>query len=67
MRLQRLIMINRAPFEHLEMEFGNENIVLLSGINDAGKTTIISYVVDAFYGRKNLGMLFTCMCETSSR
>lgn len=49
MRLEKLLIINRAPFEHLEMEFENENIVLLSGINGAGKTTIISYVVDAFY------------------
>jgi len=42
-------MINRAPFERLELELGAENIILLSGINGAGKTTILSYIVDAFY------------------
>lgn len=42
-------MINRAPFEHLELDFNDENVVILSGINGAGKTTIISHIVDAFY------------------
>ena len=49
MRLQKIIMINRAPFEHLELDFSDENVIILSGINGAGKTTIISHIVDAFY------------------
>lgn len=49
MRLKNILMINRAPFERLELNLGDENIVLLSGINGAGKTTILSYIVDAFY------------------
>ena len=49
MRLQKIIMINRAPFEHLELDFNDENVVILSGINGAGKTTIISHIIDAFY------------------
>ena len=49
MRLKNILMINRAPFERLELDLGDENIVLLSGINGAGKTTILSYIVDAFY------------------
>ena len=49
MRLQTIILINRAPFERLEINFGNENIAILSGINGAGKTTVLSYIVDAFY------------------
>ena len=49
MRLKNILLINRAPFEHLELDFGDENINILSGINGAGKTTIISYIVDAFY------------------
>ncbi len=49
MRIKNILMINRAPFERLELELGAENIILLSGINGAGKTTILSYIVDAFY------------------
>ena len=49
MRLKKLVMINCAPFERLELDFGDENITLLSGINGSGKTTILSYIVDAFY------------------
>ena len=49
MRLQKIILINRAPFEHLELNFDNENLAVLSGINGSGKTTIISYIVDSFY------------------
>ena len=48
-RLQKAIFHNRAPFEHLELNFKGENIAVLSGINGRGKTTIISHIVDAFY------------------
>lgn len=49
MRLKSILVINRAPFDRLEIDLGDENIILLSGINGAGKTTILSYIVDAFY------------------
>ena len=49
MRLGNIVIINRAPFEHLEINLENENILLLSGVNGAGKTTVLSYIVDAFY------------------
>lgn len=49
MRLEKVIMINRAPFDHLELDFGNESVTVLSGINGCGKTTIISHIVDSFY------------------
>ena len=49
MRLKKLIMINRAPFDNLTLNFDDENIAVLSGINGTGKTTIISYIVDSFY------------------
>lgn len=29
MRLKKLIMINRAPFERLELEFDNSNVILI--------------------------------------
>ena len=48
-RLQKVIIFNRAPFERLYLDFSDQNVIVLSGINGAGKTTIISYVVDAFY------------------
>lgn len=49
MRLQSILLINRAPYEKLELQFDKENISLLSGVNGAGKTTILSYIVDAFH------------------
>ena len=49
MKLQRIIFVNRAPFEHLDMELGNGHINVLTGINGRGKTTILSYIVDAFH------------------
>ena len=49
MRLTKALFINRAPFDKLELDFDDSNIFLLSGINGKGKTTILSYIVDAFY------------------
>ena len=49
MRLKDILLINRAPFSKLRLSFESERIALLSGVNGAGKTTIISYIVDAFY------------------
>lgn len=49
MRLKRALFINRAPFDRLELDFDDSNVFLLSGINGKGKTTILSYIVDAFY------------------
>lgn len=49
MRLKEIQIYNRAPFDNLLLHFDDNNIAVLSGINGAGKTTIISYVVDAFY------------------
>lgn len=49
MRLKKALFINRAPFDKLDLDFNDSNIFLLSGINGQGKTTILSYVVDAFY------------------
>ena len=46
MRLQNIILINRAPFERLDINFDNDNVAVFSGINGVGKTTIISYIVD---------------------
>lgn len=49
MRLTKALFINRAPFDKLELDFEDSNVFLLSGINGKGKTTILSYIVDAFY------------------
>lgn len=49
MRLKKVLFINRAPFDKLELDFDDSNIFLFSGINGKGKTTILSYIVDAFY------------------
>ncbi len=49
MRLKELQIYNRAPFENLKLSMDDSKIFILSGINGAGKTTILSYIVDAFY------------------
>lgn len=49
MRVVRAIFVNRAPFEHLDLEFNSSHINVLTGINGKGKTTILSYIVDAFH------------------
>jgi len=47
--LEKAIFINRAPFEHLELDFKEKGVTVLTAVNGKGKTTIISHVVDAFY------------------
>ena len=47
--LVKAIFINRAPFEHLALDFKEKGINVLSAINGKGKTTVLSHIVDAFY------------------
>ena len=47
--LEKAIFVNRAPFEHLELDFKEKGISVLSAVNGKGKTTILSYIVDAFF------------------
>ena len=47
--LKKAIFVNRAPFDNLELEFDEKSINVLTAINGKGKTTILSYIVDAFY------------------
>ena len=47
--VDKCLFINRAPFkENLEISF-KEGVNVLCGINGRGKTTILSYIVDALY------------------
>lgn len=49
MYLEKIIFDNRAPFEHLEIDFKDKGVNVLTAINGKGKTTILSHVTDAFY------------------
>lgn len=49
MQIQKILLINRAPFERLELNFKLDGINVLTAINGRGKTTIISHIVDAVY------------------
>lgn len=49
MQIQKIKFINRAPFEHLELDFVLNGINVLSAVNGKGKTTIISHIADAFH------------------
>lgn len=47
--VDKCLFINRAPFkDNLEVSF-KEGVNVLCGINGRGKTTILSYIVDAIY------------------
>ena len=39
--LKKAIFVNRAPFEHLELNFKGKGINVLSAINGKGKTTTL--------------------------
>lgn len=47
--LEKVVFVNRAPFDKLELDFGENEIAILSAVNGRGKTTILSHIVDAFY------------------
>jgi predicted ATP-binding protein involved in virulence len=47
--LEKIIFINRAPFERLELNFNENEIAVLTAINGSGKTTVLSHIVDAWY------------------
>ncbi len=49
MFVRRVVFINRAPFSKLDIFFDGKKVISLTGFNGAGKTTIMSYIVDAFY------------------
>ncbi|MPM05947.1 hypothetical protein SDC9_52242 [bioreactor metagenome] len=49
MFLEKAIFINRAPFDHIELDFKDKGINVLSAINGKGKTTILSHIVDAWH------------------
>lgn len=49
MKVEKCLFVNRAPFkDSFEVSF-KEGVNVLCGINGRGKTTILSYIVDAFY------------------
>jgi predicted ATP-binding protein involved in virulence len=47
--LSKIIIYNRAPFaDRVEFNFEENEVATFGGINGKGKTTIMSYIVDAF-------------------
>lgn len=47
--VERIIIKNRAPFENLDLTFKENETVVLTAVNGRGKTTILSYIVDAWH------------------
>ena len=47
--LEKIILINRAPFDKLNIDFNENEIAVLTAINGSGKTTLLSHIVDAWY------------------
>jgi len=45
MYLQKAIFKNIAPFGDLDLTFDKNQVIVFSGINGRGKTTILSYIV----------------------
>ncbi len=46
--VDRIIIKNRAPFTSIDLSFRNGSISVLTAFNGKGKTTILSYIVDAW-------------------
>ena len=55
MYVEKIVFQNRAPFENLEINFLDKGVNVLSAINGKGKTTVLSYIVDALYEMAKLG------------
>lgn len=54
--VEKIIIYNLAPFENnLNLTFNKNDISVLSAINGKGKTTLMSYIVDAFYEMAKVG------------
>ena len=47
--LEKVLVVNRAPLGQMELDFSQKSINVLMGVNGKGKTTILSYIVDAFH------------------
>lgn len=47
--IKKMILHNHAPFEHIELDFLEKGISVLSAVNGGGKTTILSHIADAWY------------------
>lgn len=47
--IEKIIFINRAPFDKLELDFSENEIAVLTAINGSGKTTVLSHIVDAWH------------------
>jgi ABC-type cobalamin/Fe3+-siderophores transport system ATPase subunit len=47
--LEKIIIKNRAPFNDLVLDFNENEIAVLTAVNGKGKTTILSYIVDAWH------------------
>lgn len=46
--VERIIIKNRAPFSSIDLSFKDKSISVLTAFNGKGKTTILSYIVDAW-------------------
>lgn len=47
--IEKIIIVNRAPFVKIELDFKENEIAVLTAINGSGKTTVLSHIVDAWY------------------
>lgn len=48
MYVKDIIFYNRAPFDNLHLSFEEKSITVLTAVNGKGKTTILSYIMDAW-------------------
>lgn len=48
MYVKDIIFYNRAPFDKLHLSFEEQSITVLTAVNGKGKTTILSYIMDAW-------------------
>lgn len=47
--LNRIIIKNRSPFQNdIDLSFKENGIIVLTSVNGKGKTTLLSYIMDAW-------------------
>lgn len=47
--IKKIIFVNRAPFDKIDIDFQENEIAVLTAVNGRGKTTILSHIVDALH------------------
>ena len=60
MRINNLRINSFGKLENRDLEFGKFNLIY--GDNEAGKSTLLNYIMHMFYGMNKSCLLYTSRC-----